>query len=64
MPRGPTKETAARIAAGKIGCSVEEYHAHRAAGRAWCSLCRRWDEHVRHNVCRACKRADNNGRAA
>lgn len=31
---------AAKTAAGKIGCTVEEYLSNRGAGRLWCHVCR------------------------
>lgn len=33
---------AAKTAAIKIGCSVEEWMARRANGERWCSTCRAW----------------------
>lgn len=30
------------IAAAKIGCTPEEWHARRANGQRWCSGCRTW----------------------
>lgn len=33
---------AAKTAAGKIGCTAEEYVAQREAGNRWCIRCRSW----------------------
>lgn len=29
-------------AAKRIGCTLEEYRAHRAANEGWCKKCKRW----------------------
>jgi hypothetical protein len=39
-----TPERAAKIAAKRIGCSVEEYTSRRAGGEKWCSGCRGWHD--------------------
>jgi len=57
-----------RGAAAKIGCGVEEYRAHRAAGEKWCGQCRSWriaadfsanrsNRDGLANMCRPCKSA-------
>jgi hypothetical protein len=33
---------AARTAAKRVGCTVEEWLQHRADGERWCSTCRKW----------------------
>ena len=42
-------------AARRIGCTIEHYLAQRAAGLAWCSHCRSWQQWAGHNTCRPCR---------
>ena len=46
---------AAKVAAKKIGCSVEEWYERRAAGQRWCTRCKSW---VRNDVpgCEGCRK--------
>jgi hypothetical protein len=47
---------AARTAARKIGCTVEEWQKRRGNGERWCSGCRQWwfIENMIEASCRAC----------
>jgi len=31
-----------KVAAGRIGISLDEYQARRAGGEKWCTACRAW----------------------
>ena len=46
-----------RIAARKIGISIDDYLAQRAKGLTWCGGCRRWVRRARRGACYACQRA-------
>ena len=37
-----TKQGAAKIAASKAGCTLEEYQSRCASGMKWCYKCRQW----------------------
>ena len=62
----PGSHTAAnrRIAARKIGCTIEHYEAQRAAGLAWCGRCRRWRQRVAKGWCGQCRARWASERAA
>lgn len=47
----------AKIAAGRIGCTVEEYRAHEAAGERWCALGEHWSVKRNADRCRPCENA-------
>jgi hypothetical protein len=42
VSRTPVSRHGARIAAGRLGITVDEYRAHEAAGERWCSCCGAW----------------------
>ena len=37
-----TKDGAVKMAAGKLGVSVDEYRKRKAAGDRWCWSCKMW----------------------
>lgn len=53
-------EHGAKIAAGRIGITVDEYRRHEAAGERWCSTCASWlpvgEFPPTARYCRSCKR--------
>ena len=63
-----TKIGAQKIAAGKIGISVEEYQEHLKSGFKWCFSCKTWlkinlfnqntnARDGKDNRCRSCRKA-------
>lgn len=47
----------AKVAATRIGVTVEEYLRRRTNGEKWCPKCRAWrPDDVNHSYCRDCKR--------
>ncbi len=54
--RGMTKGRAEYIAAGRIGCTIEEYRQRRAAGLRWCGGCKSWLPYQRKGYCPSCMR--------
>jgi len=46
------------VAAGRIGCTVEEYRRHEAAGEKWCALGQHWAEKRTADRCRSCANDD------
>jgi hypothetical protein len=49
-------EHGAKIAAGKIGCTVAEYRQHEAAGEHWCPRCESWRPvNGTQGYCRPCR---------
>lgn len=46
---------ALQAAATRIGVTLADYLAHRAAGEQWCSRCKSWRSDVRRAECRPCR---------
>ena len=73
MPTIAISDHGARVAAGRIGCTVEEYRQHEADGEFWCGLRKHWvtwDDFTwtgrtgnsRSGRCHACDSADQRRR--
>lgn len=53
----PISEQGAKIAAARIGCTVEEYRQHEAIGEKWCALGQHWAQKRNADRCRPCSNA-------